>query len=80
MRIILLLWIYTHRTSYKDTAVTNGQTYHYYVTAVNDAGESSDIADENIGLLVESVIDSNLLTIKEFRRLLEIKNITYFRD
>ena len=39
-----------------------------------------DITDENIGLLVESAIDSNILTIKEFRRLLEIKNITYFRD
>jgi predicted AAA+ superfamily ATPase len=39
-----------------------------------------DITGENIGLLVESAIVSNLLTIKEFRRLLEIKNITYFRD
>jgi len=33
--------VYTPEISYKDTAVTNGQTYHYYVTAVNDDGESS---------------------------------------
>ena len=27
-------------TSYNDTSVTNGNTYYYYVTAVNSAGES----------------------------------------
>ena len=27
-------------TSYHDTGVTNGETYYYYVTAVNDVGES----------------------------------------
>ena len=39
-----------------------------------------DIANENIGLPVESVIDSNLITIKEFRRLPDFKNISYFKD
>ena len=39
-----------------------------------------DIAGENIGLLVESVIDSNLMATKESRRLPEIRNISYFRD
>ncbi len=39
-----------------------------------------DIAGENIGLLVESVIDSNLMATKESMRLPEIKNISYFRD
>jgi len=39
-----------------------------------------DIANENIGLLVESVIDSNLISIKEFRRLPDFKNISYFKD
>jgi hypothetical protein len=28
-------------TTYTDTSVTNGQTYYYYVTAVNSAGESA---------------------------------------
>ncbi len=28
--------------SYTDTSVTNGQTYYYYVTAVNSAGESEE--------------------------------------
>ncbi len=36
-----LVSVGTPEISYKDTAVTNGQTYHYYVTAINDAGESS---------------------------------------
>lgn len=35
---------------------------------------------ENMGLLIESVIDSNLLTIREFKRQQDIKNITYFKD
>ena len=39
-----------------------------------------DIMGENVGLLVESVIDSNLLTIREFKRHHNIKNITYFKD
>ncbi|AGB04610.1 putative protease [Aciduliprofundum sp. MAR08-339] len=30
----------TSSLSYNDTSVTNGQTYYYYVTAVNSAGES----------------------------------------
>ena len=29
-----------NKTSYNDTAVTNGETYYYYVTAVNSVGES----------------------------------------
>ena len=39
-----------------------------------------DTTEENIGLLVESVIDSNLMATKESRRLPEIRNISYFRD
>ena len=39
-----------------------------------------DTMGENMGLLVESVIDSNLLTIREFKRHQDIKNITYFKD
>jgi len=39
-----------------------------------------DIAGENIGLLVESAIDSNLMATKESMRLPEIRNISYFRD
>ena len=42
--------------------------------------KNRSLIDENSGLLVESVVNSNLLTAKEFRRFLDIRNISYFTD
>jgi len=42
--------------------------------------KNRSLIDENTGLLVESVVDSNLLTVKEFRKFFDIRNISYFTD
>ncbi|MBW6517769.1 MAG: DUF4143 domain-containing protein [ANME-2 cluster archaeon] len=42
--------------------------------------KNRSLMDENSGLLVESVVNSNLLTAKEFRSFFDIRNISYFTD
>ncbi len=42
--------------------------------------KTRSIKDENIGLLVESVINSNLLALKESKQSADVRDISYFTD
>ncbi len=59
----LLTSIDARSTSYRDTRVEIGDTYYYYVTAVNDAGESNPSKNLTVKMKKPETIDPVFLII-----------------
>jgi len=54
----LLTYVDSSMTTYTDTTITVGQTYYYYVTAVNDVGESE--ASNNTSITYLDNLESHI--------------------